>query len=294
MDNRTLPGSGRTAVWMNMTQTPDSEKHQSLKLNQQQVLRAYTVLCAVADRTLGGKLVVFAGLGQQGAALALASTLAGAACLCIDAQPQRIKNALRQDCCDFMVNHLDEALRILKNQIRKRKPVSVGLLGNAAEVLPEMAERGVLPDLLADLTPLGREGYLAPGGMDIPAAQAAHLEALRQLQQMGALVLDFDGSESPTKALRAEDLLAKWAVDHVVQQTRWTAQTPGLQGMKQFDELALAQLPEEDRMRRRWLEQAPKYFRREVPQQRVLWMSPGEKQLLEAALAQTEIQVKAD
>lgn len=285
-----------------MTRASIVEESPSLKLSQQQVLRAYTVLCAVAGqglvgagRTLGGKLVAFAGLSQQGAALALASTLAGAACLCIDAQPQRIKNALRQDCCDFMVNHLDEALRILKNEVRKRKPVSVGLLGNAAEVLPEMVERGVLPDLLADQTSPGSKNYLAPQGVNLTTAQAAHLEALKQLQRMGSLVLDFGGVQPwPMQMLRADELLAKWAVAQGVQLTRWTAPGADLQVMKRFDGLALAQWPEQDSVRRRWLEQAPKYFRREVPQQRVLWMSSAEKESLQAVLSQMNVQISPD
>src|SRR5271155_739195 len=123
---------------------------------------------------LAGKLIASGGMGGMGGAQPLAATLNGAAFLGIDVDPERIKRRVKSGYCDVMVNDLDEALRILKNAVRKREAVSVGLVGNCADLIPELAKRGVVPDLLTDQTsahdPIG--GYI-PQGLDV--AQAAEL-----------------------------------------------------------------------------------------------------------------------
>src|SRR5215475_5365713 len=120
---------------------------------------------------LSGKLVVSGGMGGMGGAQPLAATMAGACFLGIDVDPERIKKRLKTGYCDFMVNSLDEALRILKNEIRKKNAVSVGLVGNCADIIPELADRGVVPDILTDQTsahdPLN--GYV-PNGMTLEQA----------------------------------------------------------------------------------------------------------------------------
>src|SRR5918912_1596806 len=120
---------------------------------------------------LSGKLVVSGGMGGMGGAQPLAATMTGACFLGVEVDPERIKKRLRTGYCDFMVNTLDEALRILKNAIRKKEAVSVGLVGNCADIIPELAERGVLPDILTDQTsahdPLN--GYV-PKGLSLPEA----------------------------------------------------------------------------------------------------------------------------
>src|SRR5690349_12456093 len=120
---------------------------------------------------LAGKLVVSGGMGGMGGAQPLAATMAGACFLGIDVDAERIKKRLKTGYCDFMVNNLDEALRILKNAVRKKEAVSVGLVGNCADVIPELAARGVEPDLLTDQTsahdPLN--GYV-PNGMTLEQA----------------------------------------------------------------------------------------------------------------------------
>src|SRR5579863_9575615 len=140
----------------------------------------YETFAAAARKHFGGdlagKLVVTGGMGGMGGAQPLAATLNGGAFLGVEVDPERIKRRLRSGYCDAMVNDLDEALRILKNAVRKREPASVGLIGNCAEVIPAVAKRGIVPDLATDLTsaddPTG--GYI-PGGLN--AAQA--LELLR-------------------------------------------------------------------------------------------------------------------
>src|SRR5438067_111787 len=120
---------------------------------------------------LAGKLIISGGMGGMGGAQPLAATMAGAAFLGIDVDPVRIKKRLKTGYCDFMVTTLDEALRILKNAVRKKENVSVGLVGNCADIVPELAERGVVPDILTDQTsahdPLN--GYV-PNGMTLEQA----------------------------------------------------------------------------------------------------------------------------
>src|SRR5258707_2107238 len=110
---------------------------------------------------LKGKLVVTGGIGGMGGAQPLAATMNGAAFLGIDVDPERIKKRLKTGYIDVMVTSLDEALRILKNAVRKGEATSVGLVGNCADLIPELAKRGVVPDLLTDQTsahdPIGGE-----------------------------------------------------------------------------------------------------------------------------------------
>jgi urocanate hydratase len=159
---------------------------------------------------LEGKLVVSGGMGGMGGAQPLAATMAGAAFLGIEVDPERIKKRLKTGYCDFMVNSLDEALRILKNAVRKREAVSVGLVGNCADIVPELAARGVVPDVLTDQTsahdPLN--GYI-PQGLSVEQAAelrardpqgyqersldsiARHVEGMLALQELGSVTFDY-------------------------------------------------------------------------------------------------------
>jgi urocanate hydratase len=149
-------------------------------------------------------------MGGMGGAQPLAATLNGAAFLGIDVDPERIKRRVKSGYCDVMVNDLDEALRILKNAVRKGEATSVGLVGNCADVIPELARRGVVPDLLTDQTsahdPIG--GYI-PQGLDPAQATelrqrdpetyrkrslesiAKHVEGMLALQKLGAVTFDY-------------------------------------------------------------------------------------------------------
>jgi len=112
-----------------------------------EVFGRFCSLCAMAP-SLEGRLVFLGEMDLFGIATAAAASIAGAASLGADADPERIKIALRQGFCDFMVNHLDEALRILKNELRRKRPVSVGLLRPPSHVAEEMLERGVQPEIV--------------------------------------------------------------------------------------------------------------------------------------------------
>src|SRR6516164_4877905 len=104
------------------------------------------------DGNLAGRWILTAGLGGMGGAQPLAATMAGASLLAIECQPSRIEMRLRTGYLDRQAGTLDEALSIMAQSAETRQPVSVGLLGNAAEIFPELVRRGVRPDIVTDQT----------------------------------------------------------------------------------------------------------------------------------------------
>ncbi len=157
-----------------------------------------------------GKWILTAGLGGMGGAQPLAATMAGASCLAVECQRSRIEMRLRTRYLDVMAETLDEALILIEQAARNGKPVSVGLLGNAADLLPEMVKRGVRPDLVTDQTSAHDlvNGYL-PSGWTVaewenrrqtdPAAVeaaartsiVAHVQAMLDFQSAGIPVTDY-------------------------------------------------------------------------------------------------------
>ncbi len=115
--------------------------------------------------SLAGRWILTGGLGGMGGAQPLAAVMAGASCLAVECQPSRIDMRLRTGYLDRATDSLDEALSIIDESCKARKPVSVGLLGNAADVFPELVRRGVRPDAVTDQTsahdPIN--GYLPAG-----------------------------------------------------------------------------------------------------------------------------------
>ncbi|WBX83589.1 urocanate hydratase [Sphingosinicella microcystinivorans] len=156
---------------------------------------------------LSGKWLLTAGLGGMGGAQPLAAVMAGASCLAIECQPSRIEMRLRTGYLDHSTESLDEALNIVTTAA---KPVSVGLLGNAAELLPEIHRRGIRPDLLTDQTSAHDpvNGYL-PAGWSLErwfgmreqnpeivaeaakASMAAHVRAMLDFQKAGVPTVDY-------------------------------------------------------------------------------------------------------
>jgi urocanate hydratase len=159
---------------------------------------------------LSGKWLLTAGLGGMGGAQPLAAVMAGASCLAIECQPSRIEMRLRTGYLDKSAKTLDEALAMIEEARAAGKPVSVGLLGNAAEILPEMVKRGIHPDLLTDQTSAHDpvNGYL-PIGWTVaewverrerdPEAVAAaakksmavHVQAMLDMQAAGVPTTDY-------------------------------------------------------------------------------------------------------
>ena len=144
----------------------------------------YETFVEVGRRHYGGNLagrwILTAGLGGMGGAQPLAATMAGASLLAIECQPSRIEMRLQTGYLDMQARDLDEALAIIERRCRERKPVSVGLLGNAAEVLPELVRRGVRPDVVTDQTSAHDpvNGYL-PKGWTVARLGTPARDALR-------------------------------------------------------------------------------------------------------------------
>ncbi|HDH97114.1 MAG TPA: urocanate hydratase, partial [Proteobacteria bacterium] len=117
----------------------------------------YETFCA-AGRThfgtddLRGRFILSAGLGGMGGAQPLAATMAGAAFLGVEVDPQRIKRRLETGYCDMMLDDLDEALKAIDEHVKRKEPVSIGLVANAADIYPELVRRGIVPDLVTDQT----------------------------------------------------------------------------------------------------------------------------------------------
>ena len=102
--------------------------------------------------SLTGKWILTAGLGGMGGAQPLAAVMAGASCLVVECQPSRIEMRLRTRYLDCQAATLEEALAIIERACREQKPRSVGLLGNAAEIFPDLVRRGIRPDIVTDQT----------------------------------------------------------------------------------------------------------------------------------------------
>jgi len=157
-----------------------------------------------------GKWILTAGLGGMGGAQPLAATMAGASCLAIECQRSRIEMRLKTRYLDVMAETLDGALALLNRSLEEKKPISIGLLGNAAEVLPELVKRGVRPDLVTDQTSAHDpvNGYL-PAGWTVaewetkrqadPAAveaaarksMAVHVQAMLDFHARGVPTTDY-------------------------------------------------------------------------------------------------------
>ena len=159
---------------------------------------------------LGGRWFLTAGLGGMGGAQPLAATMAGASCLAVECQPSRIEMRLRTGYVDVQARDLDHALALMAQSCANKKPLSVGLLGNAADVFPELVRRGVRPDAVTDQTsahdPIN--GYLPQGWslaqwmekrlsdpkMVEKAARrsmAGHVRAMLDFHRMGIPVVDY-------------------------------------------------------------------------------------------------------
>ncbi|MGC1462378.1 MAG: hypothetical protein WA802_09265 [Terracidiphilus sp.] len=177
------------------------------------------------EESLGGKLLYAGDLKNEGRALLVVANIAGAASLAATADTSAQKQAIRDGTADFLVTNLDEALRILKNEIRKREPVSVAISIAPVAIVNEMLDRGVLPDLLP------------------PQSQSAPVEpAFATFIAQGARQIAAPPSKHSTRFL-------VWQIPNEY------AQRPAA-----FDALLTDHIPPADLTTRRWLRQAPRYL----------------------------------
>jgi urocanate hydratase len=185
----------------------------------------YETFGAVARKhfqgSLAGRLVVSGGLGGMGGAQPLAATMNGAAFLGVEVDPARIQRRLDTRYLDRMTDSLDEAWRMVEDAREERRALSVGLVGNCAEVLPAMVRRGWVPDVLTDQTSAhdALNGYV-PAGLTLGdaahlrradpaeyvrrsmASMATHVRAMLELKRRGAVTFDY-GNNIRTQALDA-------------------------------------------------------------------------------------------
>ncbi|QEE29906.1 urocanate hydratase [Terriglobus albidus] len=194
----------------------------------------------------GGSILIHRGVDDLGSALAVAANLCGAVCLSVEADPAQARVAMRGGYCDFLVNTLDEALRTMKNEVRKRRPLTVVLEGNTSAILKEIGERGVYPQLLVT-----RSAEDA-----IPAERT---ENLVHLLESGETVAAQPG----------------WIPCRL---------TAGSNADLRFAEQATAGLITDGDARRGWVVGAPKFFRREQPPRRYLWLTEQERDAMTAVL----------
>src|SRR6266536_2079216 len=276
----------------------------------------YETFAAAAKKHFGGdlagKLIVTGGMGGMGGAQPLAATMNGAAFLGIDADPERIKRRVKTGYCDVMVTSLDEALRILKNAVRKREATSVGLVGNCADLIPELAKRGVVPDLLTDQTsahdPI--EGYV-PNGMTLEAALelrkkdpkeykkralaaiAQHVRGMLDLQKLGAVTFDY-GNNIRTFAFQ-QGVKNAYDFPGFVPASirplfcegkgpfRWAALSGEASDIARTDRLVLEMFPQEEHLTR-WIKLAQKRVRFQGLPSRICWLGYGERDKFGLAL----------
>lgn len=188
---------------------------------------------------LGGWLLAVFGLDASGIAALVAGAVAGGAVLAMDARRERVKELLRYGICDFVVNDLDEALRILKNEVRKKQPVSVCLSAAPEASAVEMVQRGLQPEVLA----------------------GSRVSAAGELVNRGAVWLQEGPFMGALVGWRLRKETAAWAAGPV---------------LARVDELVAGMLEDqaaETPWRRHWLQRAPRYMGRRLAVERCVRMS---------------------
>lgn len=269
----------------------------------------FETFAAMADRqfagNLSGKLVVSGGMGGMGGAQPLAATLNGAVFLGIDVDPVRIERRVRTGYCDRIAMTLDEALDICEDAQDQKRAISVGLVGNCAEVLPELVRRGVHVDAVTDQTsahdPLN--GYV-PAGMTLDEAadlrekdatayversmesMARHVNAMLALKRGGAVAFDY-GNNIRKFAFDAGCKDAFEIPGFVPEYIRplfcegkgpfrWVALSGDAEDIRKTDDLALEMFPD-DRTLNRWLRLARDRVHFQGLPARICWLGYGER-----------------
>ncbi len=254
---------------------------------------------------LSGRTILTAGLGGMGGAQPLAATMAGAAILCIEVDPSRIERRLETHYLDEAADSLDDAMRRLREAATERRAVSIGLLGNAAELVPELARRDERFDLVTDQTaahdPL--HGYI-PAGLDVDEAAelrtadpdeylkrarssiAAHVEGLLELVRAGCYVFDYGNNlrgEAHEAGVADAFTYPGFVPAYIrplfcrgVGPFRWAALSGDAADIEAID-LALGGLFPDDDLLRRWLELAPGRVEFQGLPARICWLGYGDR-----------------
>ena len=276
----------------------------------------YETFGAVARKsfggTLAGRFVLTAGLGGMGGAQPLAATMHGAALLGIDVDESRIEKRLATGYVDRKTRQLDEALRWIREATETRHALSVGLVGNAADVLPELVTRGVTPDVLTDQTSAHDtlNGYV-PCGVSVEAAAdlrrsdpaayiarasasiAAHVTAMLEMQRRGAVAFDY-GNNIRTVA-HDHGVREAFAIPGFVPEYirplfcegkgpfRWVALSGDERDLARTDQLVLELFPQDAHLRR-WIELAREKVHFQGLPARICWLGQGDRARFGVAL----------
>ncbi len=269
----------------------------------------YETFAAAAARHFGGslkgRLIVSGGMGGMGGAQPLAATMNGACFLGVEVDEARIRKRLATGYCDRISHSLDEALRILDEARAAGHALSVGLVANCADIVPELARRGIVPDLLTDQTaahdPLN--GYV-PNGMTVDearilrrndpdeymrrsiAAMGTHVAAMLTLKRMGAITFDY-GNNIRTQAKKAgvEDAyeIPGFVPEYIRPlfcegrgPFRWAALSGAPEDILVTDRLALEMFPHNEAMCR-WIRLAQERIHFQGLPARICWLGYGER-----------------
>jgi urocanate hydratase len=255
--------------------------------------------------SLAGKLVVSGGMGGMGGAQPLAATMNGANFIGIDVDPTRIEKRINTGYCDHIAFDLDEALQIINEAKARGEAVSVGLVGNCADVLPEMLRRDVHIDLLTDQTSAhdALNGYV-PNGLTLQqafdlrrdnpaeytrrsmATMGAHVQAMLDLKRKGAVTFDY-GNNIRTQANQAGVADAYEIPGFVPEYIRpmfcegrgpfrWAALSGNPEDIRKTDNLALELFPD-DEVLSRWLHLARERVKFQGLPSRICWLGYGER-----------------
>jgi urocanate hydratase len=255
--------------------------------------------------SLAGKWILTAGLGGMGGAQPLAAVMAGASLLAVECQPSRIEMRLRTGYLDVAAKDIDEALEIIERSCRDKKPVSVGVLGNAAEMFPELVRRGVRPDVVTDQTsahdPIN--GYLPKGwnlgdwqaqresdpkGVEKAAKRSMveHVRAMLAFQKMGIPTLDYGNNirqmakdEGLDEAFDFPGFVPAYIRPlfcRGVGPFRWAALSGNPQDIYKTDAKVKELLPD-DRHLHNWLDMARQRIKFQGLPARICWVGLGDR-----------------
>ncbi len=272
----------------------------------------YQTLAALADKHFGGslrgRLVVTGGMGGMSGAQPLAVTMAGGVVINVEVDPQRIERKVKEGYCDKITDNLEEAVRLANTAVKEKEPLSIGLIGNCAEVLPEMVKSGIIPDVVTDQTSAhDLMDYLPVGDLSAMRilkdkdpktyrklsleAITAHTAAIIGMQERGAVAFDYGNNlrgQAEKGGLNVRDdkgaFLYPGFVPAYIRPLfcegrgpfRWAALSGDVEDIMKLDDLVLEMFPD-DEILRRWIDIAGK----KVPQiglpNRVCWLGLGER-----------------
>ncbi|MDP2973162.1 MAG: urocanate hydratase [Deltaproteobacteria bacterium] len=255
--------------------------------------------------SLKGRLVLSAGLGGMGGAQPLAATMNEGVFLGVEVDPGRIKRRLETGYLDVMADHLEDALILALGAKEKGIPKSIGLLGNAAEILPEIVKRGIVPDLVTDQTSAhdALNGYV-PAGLSLDEAielrrkdskeyirrsmesMAVHVRAMLEFQKMGSIVFDY-GNNIRAQAFQAgvKDAFSyPGFVPTFIRPLfcegkgpfRWAALSGDPEDIYKTDEAILKEFPD-DLSLARWIQLAREKVKFQGLPARICWLGYGQR-----------------